>query len=51
MNCFPCFGSKNTETNQHEEIPVAQAKGNPSSQPPGMYMYMCTCFSYAIYLL
>ncbi|XP_024969594.1 probable serine/threonine-protein kinase PBL24 [Cynara cardunculus var. scolymus] len=34
MNCLPCFGSKNPENNEHEDLPVAQAKGNPSSQPP-----------------
>ncbi|KAJ9545452.1 hypothetical protein OSB04_025159 [Centaurea solstitialis] len=34
MSCFPCFGSKNTESNEHEDLPVAQAKENPSSQPP-----------------
>ncbi|KAI3758217.1 hypothetical protein L6452_05770 [Arctium lappa] len=27
------FFSKNSESNEHEDFPVAQAKGNPSSQP------------------
>ncbi|KAK9069526.1 hypothetical protein SSX86_011430 [Deinandra increscens subsp. villosa] len=39
MNCLPCFGSKESEINEQEDrSPVAQAKGNPSSQPPVMTM-------------
>lgn len=39
MSCLPCFGSKE-ESNEQEILPVAQAKGHPSSQSTGIYIYM-----------
>ncbi|KAK1432170.1 hypothetical protein QVD17_09062 [Tagetes erecta] len=34
MYCLPCFGSKESENNEQQEFPVAQAKGHPTSHPP-----------------
>nr|XP_043615999.1 probable serine/threonine-protein kinase PBL26 [Erigeron canadensis] len=33
MNCLPCFGSQELENTEQEDLPVAQTKGHPSSQP------------------
>ncbi|KAI3725589.1 hypothetical protein L1987_65380 [Smallanthus sonchifolius] len=38
MSCLPCFGSKEPESNEQEDLHVAQAKGHPSSQPPVITM-------------
>lgn len=32
MNCLPCFGNKESESKEQEDLPIAQTKGHPSSQ-------------------
>ncbi|XP_071713668.1 probable serine/threonine-protein kinase PBL26 [Rutidosis leptorrhynchoides] len=34
MNCLPCFGNKESESSEQEILPVAQTKGQPSSNSP-----------------
>ncbi|KAL8231942.1 hypothetical protein R6Q57_001720 [Mikania cordata] len=38
MNCLPCFGSKESESNEQQDLPAVQTKGHPSSQPPVVTM-------------
>lgn len=37
MNCLPCFGNKESESKEQEDLPIAQTKGHPSSQSTGMH--------------
>lgn len=48
MSCFPCFGSKESESNEQEHFRVAQTKGHPSSQSPGMYACMHCFIQFAL---
>ncbi|KAF5790099.1 putative protein kinase RLK-Pelle-RLCK-VIIa-1 family [Helianthus annuus] len=38
MNCLPCFGSKESDIKEQEDLRDAQPKGHPTSQPPVITM-------------